>query len=122
MTINLGASPATLRFGSLSVSTAMLGAQAVFRSGPSSYTGLVATNTRMANTNNNTLFYFNARTQHIARDTITQLAVVLPNWRSTSGTEANGPGTATFTAAIEYPIGTFTQLLFGGNASGTVAA
>lgn len=86
------------------------------------YLGQVATGT-FINDNihpNNT--QSNSRTPHYARQNITSLQIVIPNWYVISQTETNGSGTATWTASVEYPAGTFTQILFAGVASGSVTA
>lgn len=64
-----------------------------------------------------------SRSPHFMRASgVTQIAVVIPNFISdfhSTPTEF-GPGApTTFTAAIEYPSSTFTQLKFGGFVSGT---
>lgn len=62
-----------------------------------------------------------SRSPHFARDTISSLQIVLPNWywdRASTKLE-KGPGaSATYTASIEYPAGTFTQIKFSGSVSG----
>lgn len=87
------------------------------------YLGPIATRTFFPNvldTGNSTLM---SRSYHIARDTITQLQIALPNFYVTGGTGETAPtGTVVFTASIEYPAGTFTQVKFGGaSTSPTVA-
>jgi lysophospholipase L1-like esterase len=59
-----------------------------------------------------------SRTPHILRSVVAALAIVLPNWYVAGQTETNA-GSATWTAAIEYPAGTFTRVTFGGAASVT---
>lgn len=58
------------------------------------------------------------RTRHVALQDVNWLQVGFPNWLA----DAENPvgGAATITAAIEYPVGTFTQLKFSGSASGTI--
>lgn len=69
-----------------------------------------------------------ARMRHRARDLIVNPVLVFPNWYladftgNTFGKELAVPGTATITAAIEYPVGNFTQVKFGGSTSSTVAS
>jgi len=78
----------------------------------------VATGTHIPNTlasSNTTTF---SRTPHILRSAVAALAIVLPNWYVAGQTETNA-GSATWTAAIEYPAGTFTRVTFGGAASVT---
>lgn len=61
------------------------------------------------------------RTGHFSRDTISALQIVLPNWYTLVGVETGVGAVATVTASVEYPSGTFTQILFSGSASGTIA-
>lgn len=66
-----------------------------------------------------------SRSHHIARDDISALKIELPNWywaRGTTGPETNGGGNITVTASIEYPAGTFTQVLFSGSSSKVIAS
>lgn len=69
----------------------------------------------------NTVTQTMSREAFYARASVTSLKLVFPNLYDISGSEL-GPGhTATITASIEYPVGTFTQVKFGGSASGTIA-
>lgn len=68
-----------------------------------------------------------SRVSHTALVDITNIAVVIGNYysRNWNGGLApaadTGPGAAmTVTASIEFPAGTFTQMKFGGSATGTV--
>lgn len=82
---------------------------------PSLYEGIVATGARMMN-GLAAAGQSNSRSPHFARDDITSLKVILPNWYCpTGGTRAEtGTGAAmTVTASIEYPEGVFTQVTFG---------
>jgi peptidoglycan hydrolase-like protein with peptidoglycan-binding domain len=65
-----------------------------------------------------------SRTFHYARTNITSLQLVLPNWwiNGSASAEQLIGGPATTTASIEYPAGTFTQVTFGGSATGTIPA
>ena len=84
------------------------------------YLGQVATKARIPSASSTTNKQFNSRSHHIARDNITSLKVVLPNWwwdRGATLLEKNLGGTITYTCAIEYPSGTFTQVKFSGSAS-----
>lgn len=90
------------------------------------YLGQVATRTWIPNNFFATNKQQMSRVFHYARDNITSLQIVLPNFKIVSAGAPNmgesGPGaTATVTASIEYPTGTFTQVLFSGVASGTIA-
>ncbi|MCP1937379.1 hypothetical protein J2R95_003174 [Bradyrhizobium japonicum] len=66
-----------------------------------------------------------SRSPHTAMDNITSLKIVLPGWygqaSSTLAETAIGSAT-TYTASIEYPAGTMTQVLFSGSATGTCAS
>lgn len=97
--------------------------QTIFATAPVSYEGLVATRCRVHTLSGPTIKQFNSRSTHFARDTITSLKVAFANWMvAVAGANENGPGgSATYTASIEYPSGTFTQLLFSGSSSGTAA-
>lgn len=85
-----------------------------------SYTGVVTTRCSLPTTFDGTNKQCMSRSEHISRDTISSLQLVLPNWRVNT-TEVGSGAASTFTASIEYPAGTFTQVLFGGSASGTAA-
>lgn len=61
-----------------------------------------------------------SRTPHILRSVVTALAIVLPNWYVNGQTETNA-GSTTWTAAIEYPAGTYTRVTFAGANSVTSA-
>lgn len=58
------------------------------------------------------------RTRHIARDAITSVQLMFANWYQRELAVGN---TATITASVEYPAGTFTQVLFSGIAAGSIA-
>lgn len=61
--------------------------------------------------------YLQTRSPHFSPVAITALRVVLPNWyvvRAGTGIETGTGGTVTFTASVEYPAGTFTQIKFSG--------
>ncbi|WP_156970945.1 SGNH/GDSL hydrolase family protein [Beijerinckia mobilis] len=68
--------------------------------------------------------YIISCTTHQARDTVTQMAAVFPNFYvdSTTFQDTNGPGVAaTINAAyVEYPFGTFTPFKFGGSTTGSI--
>jgi hypothetical protein len=88
------------------------------------YEGLVATRGLAPINLNTTNRQLMSRSPHYARDDITSLKVAIPNWRvrNASPFDEQGVGsTATVTASVEYPSGTFTRVLFGGVASGTIA-
>ena len=62
-----------------------------------------------------------SRTRHIARDDLTTLQVVFPNFYIASGQGELGPGgPATLTLAVEYPVGTTTPVKFGTAVQATI--
>jgi lysophospholipase L1-like esterase len=81
----------------------------------------VATGTHIPNilAASNTTTY--SRTPHILMSAVSSLAIVLPNWYVAGQTETNA-GSATWTASVEYPAGTFARITFGGAASVTSAS
>ncbi len=88
---------------------------------PQSYLGQVATRTYQpfgfyaGNTS------IQSRSTHFARDAVSSLQVVLPNWYGVAGTGEVAPGAdASIAASIEYPSGSFTPLTFAGAPSGTI--
>jgi hypothetical protein len=89
----------------------------------STYLGQVATRCRTPEAFFATNKQFQARSGHYARDDITSLKIVLPNFYITSFSNGNtyletpSGGIATWTAAIEYPSGTMTQVKWGGATS-----
>lgn len=90
-----------------------------------SYTGLVATNCTNCNAYTASNAYFMSRSLHTAAVNILSLSLVFANWAITftpSAEDIVGGTTATYTASIEYPIGVFTQVKFGGSVSGTAAS
>lgn len=93
--------------------------------GASLYLGQVATNCRIPCNRSTTNKQANARTSHVARDNIAALKIEVPNWYWTRGgtlTEAAGGGNITYSASVEYPEGTFTQVLWSGAATKVVAS
>lgn len=88
-----------------------------------SYTGLVATRCLAPISLNTTNKQLMTRSPHYSRTDITSLQIVIPNWYvnpSSTHAEIGSGADATVTASIEYPENTFTQILFSGNAAGTV--
>lgn len=80
----------------------------------------VATGTHIMNTlaaSNTTAC---SRTPHTLMSAVSSLAIVLPNWYVGGQTETNA-GSATWTAAIEYPEGVYNRVTFGGANSVTSA-
>ncbi len=88
---------------------------------PPSYLGLVATKTYVA-TNGPGALQSQSRTRHRAADTISSLQIVWGNWYVTQTTcvETAGGSTASITASIEYPVGTFTPVKFNGSTGAAV--
>lgn len=89
------------------------------------YIGQVATRAQLLNWTNGTNKQMMSRTLHKARENIYKLKIAIPNWyvatqvSPNDGSEANNGASTTCTASIEYPVGTFTQVLFSGSAIGT---
>lgn len=85
---------------------------------PGFYLGQLATRCVLPDTLFASTTGWNCRSTHYARDNITSLKVAFVNWRiNTNVGEAGQGGTQTITASVEYPAGTFTQLLFSGSPS-----
>lgn len=85
------------------------------------YTGLVATRGLQMTETRSTNRQSNSRSPHVARTALTSIQVVFPGWYINGSFNETAPGAAiTITASVEYPAGTFTQLLFSGVTSGTV--
>jgi hypothetical protein len=87
-----------------------------------SYIGNIATGCRKHNIYSSTVKLYNARTPHWTRSSVSRLKIVLANWYANSAGEALPANTATFTASIEYPVGTYTQVTFSASSPGTCAA
>lgn len=94
----------------------------IFGAKVSNYIGNVATGCRKHNIYSGIVKLYNARTPHWTRSSVTRLKLVLANWYANSAGEALPANTATFTASIEYPVGTYTQVTFSASSSGTCAA
>jgi hypothetical protein len=60
-----------------------------------------------------------SRSVHTALDNITSLQVVLPGWYGQAAAETPIGSDTTYNASIEYPVGVFTQIKWGGSATGT---
>lgn len=58
---------------------------------------------------------------HIAPDDITSMVLVFGNFYCTTSAEATAGESRTISADVEYPIGTFTRVKFGGANTGTMA-
>lgn len=88
--------------------------------GSPTVTGALASRTRINSSEGIAALSGMARTAHFARGPITSLQVKDINWGNVG--ELNGGGTTTITAAVEYPVGTFTQIKYAGSVSGSIAA
>jgi hypothetical protein len=102
---------------------------ALGRSGMPSYIGQLATGSVIPNASQpQTTFSSNSRGRHIARTAITGLGVAEANWivsfdsATAASDELLTAGPITVAYGIEYPVGTFTRITWGGAASVTVAA
>jgi hypothetical protein len=84
------------------------------------YVGLVGQRPRMCQSYDLTYKQSNSRYAVIACCNISALKIVGQNFLAGSGDDGLGTS-ATIAASIEYPAGVFTQILFGGNSSGTIA-
>lgn len=84
---------------------------------------IIATRARACTSNAATNRQCNSRSFHVANDTISALKIAYANFQLTSAisTEQAQGSVCTLTASVEYPSGTFTQILFGGVASKAVA-
>lgn len=90
-----------------------------------SYLGQIATRSFVPNNFISTQKQSMTRSRHLCQQSVTSLQIVAANFYvpengASLGVESAPGSTATITASIEYPVGTFTQLTFGGNASGTI--
>lgn len=87
------------------------------------YLGIVATRGQVPNFGTAANKQFNTRSLHRAAVAIPRLKIIIPNWYvSESSTHPETPGAAsTFTASVEYPAGTFTQIKFSGSTSAAIA-
>jgi hypothetical protein len=92
---------------------------------PAAYEGLVATRGLISDNFNSGMTQLMSRSVHFATQTISSLKIAIPNWYLPDGTasvETATGGTATVTASVEYPSGTYTQIKFSGSATGTIAS
>lgn len=81
----------------------------------------VATRPSICNSFNGTNKQTMSRSAHFARSPITSLRLLFGNWRVDPPTGEVGSGASTtYTASIEYPAGTFKQVLFSGATSAVV--
>lgn len=84
--------------------------------GPSLYDGIAATRGTMAS-HGSTVAGVNSRSGQFARSAMTKLRILCPNFY---GPETAPGGASTIKASVEYPAGVFTQIMFGGSATGTI--
>jgi len=86
------------------------------------YLGQVATSSQVPNARVGVAQVM-AESRHIARDDITAVALLIPTWyvNHSNLQETAISGTTTATASFNFPLGTFSQVKFGGAASGPLA-
>lgn len=83
----------------------------------------IATRCRTSGFQNTSNFYGFSRTMHINRGSgVNALQLVFSNWYATFSGEFPTADTMDITAAIEYPLGTYTRVTFSGGVHGTIAA
>lgn len=89
------------------------------------YLGVVATRTQAPAVRHGTTLGGSIQsissTYHDARDDIATMTLLFANWYVTPGAETGSGDTMTVTCKVEYPVGTFTDMLFSGGTSGTAA-
>ncbi|NTZ60324.1 hypothetical protein G6L24_08380 [Agrobacterium tumefaciens] len=84
------------------------------------YTGQIATRCvvpEFANTTNKQIM---TRSRHFISEATRSLHLIYPNWYHNGNAEVGVGGTIDVTAAIEYPIGVFTRVTWGGSATVTI--
>lgn len=89
----------------------------VSQSATAQYLGQVATNCKVLTNIDVSDTALMSRSPHYSTDSITSLQLVFANWYwddFPTKTELGSGGNMTAAASIEYPVGTFTQVLFGG--------
>ncbi|MGY4622004.1 hypothetical protein ACVWZ4_007231 [Bradyrhizobium sp. USDA 4472] len=94
--------------------------------GVKSYLGIIATSTYIPNAIAGAGRYTMTRKRHYTRTGFSSAQLVYPNWyvNASGGTGAEtGSGTTlALNAWIEYPIGTYTQVTFGGSNTSNIAS
>lgn len=86
------------------------------------YLGPVASRNILPNNYFNGHLQARSRSVHWAREALTSIKLLLPNWYIDGTGNLVGPGASReWRASIEYPANTFTQVTFGGAAGGIVA-
>jgi hypothetical protein len=86
------------------------------------YTGVVATNCSNVRGGSTTDSSWMSRSLHTAAVSITALQLVFANWYINITADVAGGTSATYTASIEYPAGSFTPVKFSGASSGVAAS
>jgi hypothetical protein len=86
---------------------------------PPLYEGLVATRSFLMQNRDSTNKQVMSRKVHISTETLTSIRVGFAGFVASQPDFGIG-ASSTIAASIEYPSGTFTQLLFSGSASGTI--
>lgn len=86
---------------------------------PSTYTGIVASRSRIHEVNTAVTGPFMNRLTHYAYDNISNPQIIFPNWYADEKT--TGGTITTLKMSIEYPAGVFTQATFNGSNSTSVA-
>jgi hypothetical protein len=81
------------------------------------YLGQVASHSFLASLFGTTNKQSMTRTRHVCLNAVTSVQLMFPSWQ---GQEVATGANATITASVEYPIGTFNQVLFSGSSSGTI--
>lgn len=85
---------------------------------PAPYLGQVATRSMIPGAFLSTSKQMMSRTVHIARDDITSLTFLFPNWHCASGLGEQGSGAAlNLWASLEYPLGSTPQRIYFSGAS-----
>lgn len=90
--------------------------------GSAAYEGLVASRARLHVANDTTNKQLMSRYGLISTEALTSIRFVFGNFTQNNGPDTGNGSASTITASVEYPAGTFTQLLFGGSTSGTMSS
>ena len=86
------------------------------------YTGLVASKCRSPFAISAANKQWGGRLGMRARDDMSSFQIIWPNWRTNGNLGETGTGAPLYiNASVEYPLGTRTQVLFGGAAQGVAA-
>lgn len=97
-----------------------------FNGAPSTYEGLVATRGMLPDDFFPANSQIMSRSVHYSTQSITSLKIALANWYVKPGggapSETGTGATATYTASVEYPAGTYTRITFGGGNVATIAS